>query len=436
MKFIFLEKVVNKQYIFLVFFFIAFDVISQHHAADNQYLNKVSESTLESTVDFSWNGGRLSEALNKLHAENSIKFSFSNSNIADISVSPCTYSAIKLSELLTILFKNTGFNYVLIGKIVAVYKDDSNVGELSASSDSTESPQNSPSVQHKPVYSSSNPPVLSRRDRIMINRIYRKELRWAARLRKQNQSDDSDSLNKNKKDKPSAPVYQQEQFKYFVAANLGLHVNYPRYKNNSVLSWQNDLLWNHRSENHVLPEFLFGVSVRGFMFSTGMQFHKVTLHHSYKEQKKGPPKNPPTPSGQNENPSVFVTERYSALSIPVKFQYGKSIKNIWGGIGGGACLNFMGGNESMNNKLKKYYNESTTGPKEDYSDHYNKVLASVFAEISAGYKLKNNILLTGGISYIHFFSPVYENTLFSLTFNSMVYSIGACYKFNNFPKRR
>lgn len=165
---------------------------------DSLYLNSLSESTLERTVNFSWNGGSLSDALNKINAEYSIKFSFSNSSIADIRISPCNYKDIKLSDLFSAIFKNTGFNYVLIGRIVAVYKDESNSGS-SVVSDSTEDKITEQKEIHKPVYSSSNPPMLSRRDRKMLERLYRKEMRWAARYHKQQKSNDSDTLNKKRK---------------------------------------------------------------------------------------------------------------------------------------------------------------------------------------------------------------------------------------------
>src|SRR5690606_9270712 len=106
--------------IFLAIFFISFAAVCQNHSADSQYLNSLSESTLERTVNFSWTGGSLADALNKINTEYSVKFSFSNSNIADIKVTPSNYKDIKLSDLFSVIFKNTGFNYVLVGRIVAI----------------------------------------------------------------------------------------------------------------------------------------------------------------------------------------------------------------------------------------------------------------------------------------------------------------------------
>ncbi len=431
MRFIFLEKVVNKLSTFLAIFFISFAAVCQNHSADSQYLNTLSESTLERTVSFSWNGGSLSDALNKINAENSIKFSFSNSSIADIRISPCNYNDIKLSDLFSIIFKNTGFNYVLIGKIVAVYKDESSSSESSIVSDSSEGKTTDQNENHKPVYSSSYPSLLSRKDRMMLNKIYRKEMRWAARYHRQKESIASDTLTKNKK--KITPSYQQEDFRYFVSFDLGLQKNYLKYRSNSQLRWKEDLYWNNKSENHILPTFLFGINVKGFLFSTGFRIQKVTIQNSFSELKKGPPKTPPSSPPPFENTNVFVTERYSSFSIPVSFMYSKFRKNFWGGIGGGACFNFISGNQSMKNKLKKYYNDST-GTK-DYSDNFKNFTTSLFADISIGYKLKNNIILTGGLTYMHSFNPVYENSLFKLNINSMVYRVGLFYRFNIYGKR-
>ncbi|GAL86688.1 hypothetical protein MYP_3918 [Sporocytophaga myxococcoides] len=430
MRFIFLEKVVNKLSTFLAIFFISFAAVCQNHSEDTQYLNKLSESTLERSVNFSWNGGNLSDALNKINAENSIKFSFSNSSIADIMISPCNYNDIKLFDLFSVIFKNTGFNYVLIGRIVAVYKDESNSRESSVLSDSTEVKITEQNEKLKPIYSSSYSTMLSRKDRIILNRIYRKELRWSARYHRQKKSIDSDTLNKREKNPPS---YKQENLRYFVAIDLGLQKNYLKYKSNSQLNWKEDLDWNNRSENNILPTFLFGISIKGFMFGTGLRIQKVTIQNSFRDLKKGPSKTPPSSPSPFESTNVFVTERYSFFSIPVSFMYSKFRKNLWGGIGGGVCFNFISGNESMKNKLKKYYNDST-GTK-DYSDNFKNLTTSLFADISIGYKLKNNIVLTGGLTYMHSLNPIYENSLFKLNINSMVYRVGLYYRFNIYGKR-
>lgn len=429
MKFISLEKVVNKLNTFLAIFFISFAAVCQNHSADSLYLNSLSESTLERTVNFSWNGGSLSDALNKINAEYSIKFSFSNSSIADIRISPGNYKDIKLSDLFSAIFKNTGFNYVLIGRIVAVYKDESNSGS-SVVSDSTEDKITEQKEIHKPVYSSSNPPMLSRRDRKMLERLYRKEMRWAARYHRPKESNDSDTL--NKKEKNHTPSYQPEDLRYFVSVDLGLQKNYLKYKSNSPLQWKEDISWNNKAENHILPAFIFGMTVKGFMFSTGFRVQKVTIQNSFKELKKGPPKPPSSPS-PSESSNVFVTERYSSFSIPVSVMYSKFRKNLWGGIGGGVCFNFISGNESIKNKLKKYYNDSTDT--KNYSENFRKFTTSLLADISIGYKLKNNIILTGGLTYIHSLNDVYENSLYKLSIHSMIYRVGLYYRFNFYGKR-
>lgn len=432
MKFTFQEKVVSKLISFLVFFLISIVAVSQNNSAESQSITQFSESILEKTINFSWSGGSLPEALNKIGVENSIKFSFSNSSIADIKIPPYNFNTIKLSELLVLIFKNTGYNYVLVGRIVAVYKDESNSPGSAVAYDSTEGKITEQKGPHSPVYSSSYPPMLSRRERILLNRLYRKEMRWAARYNRQKESIDSDTSNKKKK--TFHPSYKQEDFRYFISMDFGLQKNHLKHKSNSQLHWKEDLFWRNKPDNNILPTFLFGFIVKGFMFSTGFRFQKLTIQNSFRDLKKGPPKTPPTTPAPIEYTNVFITETYSSLSIPVSFMYSKFRKNLWGGIGGGACLNFINRNESMKNKLKKYYNDST-GTK-TYIDNYKNLTSSLFADISIGYKLKNNIILTGGLTYLHPLNAVYENSLYNLKISSIVYRIGLNYRFNINGRRK
>src|SRR5690606_17540931 len=69
-------------------------------------------------------GGSLSKALEKIASENQIKFSYANNRIESLKTNACRFEEIKLFELLNLLFKNTKFDYTIVGRLIVVYKDE------------------------------------------------------------------------------------------------------------------------------------------------------------------------------------------------------------------------------------------------------------------------------------------------------------------------
>jgi len=422
MKFTFWEKDVSKLGCFLVFFLFSSIAFSQNQSENSQFMNKFSESVLERTINFSWSGGGLADALNKIGAENEIKFSFSNSNIADVKIPPRNFDSVQFSDLLYQIFKNTGFNYVLVGRIVAVYKDEKNLPSKDVIPDSTEIKPQEKEQTHRQVYTPAHTQEISWHERKMLKRLYRKELRWAAHY--QRQKENRDSVNLETKERIYKPLNKEDDFLYFISTDLGLQANLLKYQNKSQLPWKEDLLWKSKSEISFYPTFLFGINVKAFMFSTGLEFKNVTIHNTFRDIKKEAPKPAPVP----ENTSLYVTERYSLISMPISIVYSKCQKNLWFGIGGGVRFNIIKGNEAMRNKLKKYYNDSTAT--KAYYDNYKKLIPSFFTDITLGYKWKNRFIFTGGLTYMHSLSAIYENALYSLNVNSFVFKIGFYYRFN------
>ncbi|WP_028978669.1 hypothetical protein [Sporocytophaga myxococcoides] len=426
MKFTFREKDVSKLGFFLAFFLFSFIALSQTQSENSQFVNKFSESILEKTINFSWNGGSLADALNKIGDENEIKFSFSNSTIADVKVAPCNFSSAKFSDLLYQIFKNTGFNYVLVGRIVAVYRDEKNIPSKDVTPDSTKIKSNEKDPAMSQVYTPANTQELPRRERKILNRIYRKELRWAARYRKQKEN--RDTVNSEKNAKAYKPLNNDGNFRYFISTDLALHTNLLKYQSNSQLRWKDDLLWKSKSEISIYPTFLFGINVKSFMFSTGLGFQNIRIHNTLRDTKKESPKPPTPPAPVPENTNLYVTERYSLVSIPVTIMYNKCRKNLWFGIGGGVRFNIINGNEAMRNKLKKYYNDSTST--KGYFDTYKKLMPELFADIAIGYNWRKRFIFKGGLTYMYSLNPIYENALYNLNVNAVVFKVGFYYRFN------
>ncbi|MBO9699082.1 MAG: hypothetical protein J7604_02670 [Sporocytophaga sp.] len=427
MKFTFREKDVSKLGCFLVFFFISFITLSQSLTEDSQFVNKFSESVLERNITFSWSGGSLADALNKIGAENEIKFSFSNSTIAGIKIPANNFSSTKFSDLLFQIFKNTGFNYVLVGRIVAVYKDEKNLPSKYEIPDSTAITPQEKKQTYNQVYTPAFTQEIPWRERKILKRLYREELRWAARYRRQREN--RDTIN-SEKEKGYKPLNKDGDFLYFISTDLGLRANILKYQSNSQLHWKEDLLWKSKSETNVYPTLLFGINIKAFMIGAGLGFQNITIHNTFRDIKKEPPKPPPAPAQENSN--LYITERYSLISIPISITYSKCRKNLWLGVGSGIRFNIVNGNEAMRNKLKKYYNDSTAT--KTYFDEYKKLTPELFVDVALGYKWRKRFLFTGGLTYTHSLNPIYENALYRLNANAIVFKAGFYYRFNLFRR--
>lgn len=432
MKFILPEKAVNKAGLFLSIFLISFAAVSQNQPADSQYVRQLSESILQKKLDFQWNGGSLSAALNKIGSEHKIKFSFSNSRIEDVQTSSISYYQIKLFDLLNLLFKNTGFNYVLVGRLIAVYKDETNINIPNVPADSSLAVTDTIyKKKPSPVYSPSSTGYLSEYERKLLNKIYKEELQWAAHHRKEQQKSNSDSIDtESRKD---YTIRKRKDYRYFILLSGGYPTNQIKWKDNTRLPWREDLKWDSKWENNFYPELQVGVQVKNFLFSTGIGFQKFSIENSFTETiRKGPPNFPPPPVF--EYIPHTVREEYRMVSIPISVIYHRQWKNWWLGIGGGAKLNFVSGNKVMSKRFEKYYTD-TLGVG-SYSENYNSLIPSLLADATVGYIFGGKFTLAGGISYNYSLAPVYENSLYSLTINSLVYRMGGYYRFNIYSRKK
>lgn len=418
MIYILREKVVNKTGLFLSIFLFSFIAVSQNQPAHSQYVSQLSDSILESKIEFSWNGGSLSEALNKIGTENQIKFSFANSRIDDIKTSSFNYNDIKLFDLLNLLFKNTGFNYVLVGRLIAVYKDETNFTNQEETVNSLV--PNADTIKYKkkyPIYSPSASGYLSDYERKLLNKIYKEELKWAARHRKEQKRSKGDSSNTE-----TVAAYKfttRKEYRYFISISGGYLNNHIKWNDKTHLPWREDLQWSSEWENSFYPELQVGVQIKTFMFSTGIGIQKFSIENSFtKKIRKGP---------------HTVREEYNILSIPLSVLYQKQWKNWWFGFGGGARLNLVSGNKAMSNQFEKYY--SVTSRMGRYSENYKNIIPSLVGDASVGYSFSSKFILEAGISYNYSLSPIYENSLYSITNNSLVYRIGFYYRFNIYGRK-
>lgn len=403
---------------FVLFFIFFFTAGFSQENADSVALQKDSETFLAKKINFSWKGGKLTELLDQLGEEQGLKFAYSEDKIENIGIAAKTFSRTSLSEMLESILKNSEFNYLIIGRTIAIVRDVKAPEKNTPSATNPNSRITQGNESHiYPTSSLSN--RLSSEEEKLLRKIYGKELRWKARHSSEPTEKSNDSIEPRRKTYAAIPLIKGKS--WFIRANLGLDNYFLRYRNVSPFSWKNDLDFTAKPKRTLFAEAEAGVFYKTFILATGIGFHKLYLENTFKDPKvlASPPG--PTPPDIKEK---SVTENYSVLTIPLHALIYKKLRTVYFAGGGGVRLNFIKRTSTKGN-LKEYYNLRSQTDK--FTEKKSAIAYGFSLRAEAGFKATERILLCGGLESTFLVSPYFKNSLYKFYPHSLSFKLSVVY---------
>jgi hypothetical protein len=468
---------VTKWIVFTCLIFTVNILQAQITDSDSSALQTVSKGILEKEFDFFQKKGKLENVLYQLSLEQNVKFSYSPDRIQHIEVSEKFYKATNLTSLLSSLLLNTGYNYIVIGRIIVIVEDDKNVNivepiseNLKSSTDSlvvhstdsvilssrnpvtsgSSSTIGSPSNVPKPfsdsirsntsvskhLYSSDlNLSKLPEEERRKIKKIYEKELKWAYNYHKIKMlnlnPEKNDSLVKANKN--LIPIHPVSNFNYFVSGNLGIIKYMPRIKGNSEFSWDEDLDYHKKIKAGIRPEISFGFITKHLMAGAGIGYQQFKMEENGVSIYK---KSNGIGNGQGNKTDTFsysFSDKYTVFSIPLEVLLFKQRKNFFAGIGSKLKADFIY-SKIESDQFKTYY-EQKVGDGTYYSKNYKIAMASSL-KVMAGMIVQNNFAISAGMEYYYYLSPYQKNSIFSFYPNTFQIEVSLLYFLNKSDLKR
>lgn len=162
------------------------------------FLQNTSTSLLNRRIYFDCQSGSLDNALIKLLSEQNISISYSYDRVKEFSVKANLFQSALFSQVLDYLLLNTGLNYILVGNIIVIVPDERQKAPELYSDTIVKSSDKAKAHIYIP---SQNLEYLPYSERRKIHRLYREELRWAARFNREKNvyQMDPDSVDKELK---------------------------------------------------------------------------------------------------------------------------------------------------------------------------------------------------------------------------------------------
>lgn len=399
------------KWILLPFLIIVVQIaVAQTSGSDSSSLKNVSLNLLDRRIDFFQLSGRLEAALSKLSSEQNIKFSYSDDKIQNVNVTEKNYSSEPLSRVLTSLLANSGFTYLVVGRMIVIIESKEVRQEEAASSDTTQKPSGSAgtvssselSINH--VYNSNAQLArLSPAQRREIERLYKKEMAWSLRSKRILRRFGKDTIPKEAKRPRTVYNYAVPEKGLYASGSFGVISFNPRFRENSSLRWREDLNFNSYVQNCFPIQLSAGVKDKYYMAGAGVSYHRYSMEGSGRFiHGKGH-------LGKADTSIVSISNKYSVFSIPLEFMFYKNIKKFFAGGGPKATFDFIDAT-TTSGAFQKYFDKAKG---ENFVEKNNKLAASLSLKIFAGVSLKDQYAVTAGGGYTYYVSPHSKNDLYS-----------------------
>lgn len=413
----------------ILFFIFFFTQGFSQEKADSAALLKDSETLLVKKINFIWKGGKLPALLDQLGAEHGLKFAYSEDKIENVMIEAETFSDVPMSEILASVLNKSEFNYLVIGRTIAIVNDPK-LPKRDISSDEEVKRKANSSVEQdneSHVYpASSLSGRISSEEEKLLRKIYGKELKLTARHRSESNEKGKDTVEAKKKTSSPVPLIAGKS--WYVRANLGLNNYLLRYRNVSSLNWKEELNFISKPKRSVFAEAEFGLVYNRLIFATGFGIHKLSLESTYSDSKAPPPPPGPAPAPPPPDTKVkVITEDYSMISIPLHVMMYGQHKNIYFAAGGGIRSTFIR-RVSGKGSLKDYYNKNVKPEK--FSESISATSFGISLRGEAGFKASEHILLSGGLEGIFYIKPYMENSLYKFYPHSLSLKLSVLYFFH------
>jgi hypothetical protein len=406
-------------FVFLLFFFSVLQ--AQEIDPDVALVQQASNEVLDKRVDVAWSGGSLPQLLKKLNAEHQVIFSYANNRIEHIQLPSFQFSATKLSQVLEKAFDKSGYNFILVGQIIAVVKVPASLlAEKSKDTVATEKQKTALAPTH--FFYHIQPRQVSKEELQILNQIYGKEIKRIARMRKRNEAK-SDTINKPKQKTKTQKTKTQESDlkptdsqKFFVSAGLGLNVYNQGIRLKQDFNWLKEIDFKHETNYSVLPTLAVGVKIKHFLISIDTRYQTVQQTFNWTETiRKGPPDYPPPPVFEKNQKTE--TNKFTAVSIQFMLSYLLEGKKLFAGIGIGPSFQLISSDKKTNQFLKKTFEENQK--KEKYEEQTSALLTGIQLKATSGYHLSPRFSVLAEIGYLPTIQTVYNSSIYSFGLNSM-----------------
>jgi hypothetical protein len=462
------------KWIIFACFFITFNISkAQKTESDDTPLQKESKNILEREIDFSHKAGKLEDVLQQLSITQNIKFSYSHDRIQNVEVKEKLYISTNIASILTSLLFNSGFNYMVVGRIIVIVEDDKNLNiadpvtefsepakdtvlfhnnvstikqdtagnssqvntnkasEIHKINSNHDMPHFNPKIRNHIYSSNANVTKLTPKERRKIQKLYDKELRWV-KYHKNFQStkmDSLDNIKKNKLDNNSTfnPEITSPNYNYYISGSLGF-VNYiSKIKGNNEFTWNEDLNYHSQIKKSIHPQITLGFISKYFMAGGGIGYQQLKMEESAKAIYK---KSNGIGGGIGNQPDTFnyaYSDKYSIFSIPLEILLYKQSKYLFAGLGTKFEVDFIHANGETD-KYKTYYTVKVkTG---NYSLKTSKTNLAASLKAIGGIMVKKNMAITLGAEYNYYLSYFSKNSVFSFYPHSFQFNLSIFYFFH------
>ncbi|GAL85794.1 hypothetical protein MYP_3023 [Sporocytophaga myxococcoides] len=409
--------------------FTSFNLSAQTSATEKDFLQNTSTSLLNRKIYFDCKSGSLDNALIKLLSEQNISISYSYDRVKEFSVKANLFQSALFSQVLDYLLRDTGLNYILVGNIIVIVPD-----ERQKEPEKYDTIVKSSEKVKAHIYTPNhNLEYLPYSERRKIHRLYREELRWAARF-----SRDKHVLGINpdsvvKEVKKQNQKISKDLPPFYFSLGIGFTEYKPLYRNNPKYESVKELKLSKVISSTPIGSLGLGLHLGNFLIGTGFEVSSLQV----KGHGGGLALKLKNGRWEYEYITVSYNDFYYIYSIPLQV----SAFTIWkrfvlsGGVKTG--ISFFQSEKVSKHKYSSYVEYKYNG--ESYSEETKKMALLSAVEANLGYLLGRQTIVSLGASYNYNFQWFTKNTIYTLYPNGFTFDLSISYFFsqydlNNFLK--
>lgn len=416
-------------FLFLLIF-TSFNLFAQTSDTEKDFLQNTSTSLLNRRIYFDCQSGSLDNALIKLLSEQNISISYSYDRVKEFSVKANLFQSALFSQVLDYLLLNTGLNYILVGNIIVIVPDERQKAPESYSDTIVKSSDKAKAHIYIP---SQNLEYLPYSERRKIHRLYREELRWAARFNREKNVYQMDPDSVDKELKKHHQNISNDLPPFYFSLGVGLTEYTPKYKNNPKYESVKELGLSKSINRTPMGSLGFGVHLGNFLIGTGLEVSSLQI----KGYGGGLALKLKNGRWEYEYITVSYNDFYYIYSIPLQVSAFTIRKRfvLSGGVKTG--ISFFHSEKVSKHKYSSYVEYKYNG--ESFSEESKKITPISAVEANVGYLLGKQTIVTLGTSYSYNFQWFTKNTIYTLYPNGFTFDLSVSYFFdknnlNNFLK--
>jgi hypothetical protein len=461
------EKAAIKWMIIPFFLLLVNSASAQQEGNGQTELKNASLQILNQKITFIQEAGSLESNLQKLSSENKIRFSYSNDRVRNIDINRLSYTGVTVASLLESLLSNTGLDYLVVGTMIVITEkqqvytdsDKNNDVPVDTSVQIVQGKEKSATGNHVFVPGNSSMESLPWKMRRELYKIYRQELRLAAKRKPTVIAEDS--IRK--------PILLPPSFfrkNYFVSGSLSACFYRIKFRS-EIPDWQKKLRFSYNYRPEVVPALSAGIIRKNILISAGINYQTLRFAGGWAEPLSVPQKvvqdsatngsasntgsngkgkayaygknkdkngnfssSPGTTTSYIKNDTLFTDffDKYTMFSFPIQIQLSKEWDRIF--IAGGPSINvgILNTARVQKNKFKSVY--ENLYPSGVYTE--KKILFTLGAGVSAtaGFLLNNYLAFAVSSSLNFSVTPLQENSVYRMYADNLNVGVTCFYLFN------